>query len=416
MREVGLKPVSCSRSDNHAGVWDGYDFLVSYDNSDKPLSGAWWRSTKWLWRYSSSLSKVQAIIKRCAKSFSSFAVFHPFLKLSEKFEKSFSHQEVSSSASSFFENDRASVKLIDEIVRAESRNRHARDLHQVNVLSSMLALRSAPDVSVYQGNQRLPHRMLKISEAYICLNTRVSRITTGEKRRWKVHALSTNLAETQPATFQADFDIIILTAPFAFNGIDIDLPLSTPASITEVRPYVERHITLFSTFHRLSRNYFNQPINTTVPENILTAPRQPASEGANEVFSITIADRVAPPDSGDCIDELEYVYRIVSSKPIPDDEIARLLGHHNESPDMDSQVCEPLQNLGVTWVHRQAWPHAYPQFNSGQPILDNIEIAPDLYYTAAAEEVLSTMEMGCRMGLNVAKHLYHSKWMGELYP
>lgn len=355
------------------------------------------------------------MINRSAEGFSSFAVFHPFLKLSEKLGESFSRQELSLSASSFFENNQASAKLVDEIVRAESRNRHARELHQVNVLSSMLALRSA-DVSIYQGNQRLPRRMLKISEAYMRLNTRVSRITTGEKRRWKVHALTTNLAETQPSTFQADFDIIILTAPFAFNGIDIDPPLSTLASTTEVRPYVERHITLFSTLYRLSPNYFNQPINTTVPEIIFTAPRQPASEGGNEIFSITIVDRVPPPNSGDYVDELEYVYKIVSSKPIPDDEIARLLGHHVDSPDQDRQICEPLQKLGVTWVHRQAWPHAYPQFNSGRPILDDIEIAPDLYYTAAAEEVLSRMEMGCRMGLNVAKHLYHSKWLGETYP
>ena len=356
------------------------------------------------------------MIKRSAESFSSFAVFHPFLKLSEKLGKSFSHQEISLSASSFFENNRASAKFIDEIVRAESRSRHARDLHQVNVLSSMLALRSAPDVSIYQGNQRLPHRMLKISEAYMRLNTRVSRITTGEKRRWKVHALTTNLAETQPSTFKADFDIIILTAPFSFNGIDIDPPLSTLASTTEVRPYIERHVTLFSTPYRLSPNYFNQSINITVPENIFTAPRQPASEGGHEIFSITIVDRVPPPDSGDYVDELEYVYKIVSYKPIPDDEIARLLGHHIESPDKDSHISEPLQDLGVTWVHRQAWPHAYPQFNSGRPILDNIEIAPDLYYTAAAEDVLSTMEMGCRIGLNVAKHLYYSKWLGETYP
>ena len=416
MREVGLKPVSHSRADYHTGIWDGNDFLVRYDNSDKPLSSTWWWSPKWLWRYGSSLPKVQEMVKSSAESFSSFAGFHSFLKLSERLAKSFSRPEVLLSASAFFENNQVSAKVIDEIVRGESRSRHARDLDQVNVLSSMLALRSAPDLSIYQGNQRLPHRMLKISEAQIRLNTRVSRIASGENRRWKVHALTTNLAETEPSTFNADFDIIILTAPFAFNGIDIDPQLSTLASITEVRPYVERYITLFSTLHRLSPNYFNQSANTTIPENIFTAPRQPASEGGNEIFSITIADRVPPPGSGDYIDELEYVYKIVSSKPIPDDEIARLLGHHIESPDKDSQIYEPLQNLGVTWVHRQAWPHAYPHFTSGRPILDDIEIAPDLYYTAAAEEVLSTMEMGCRMGLNVAKHLYYSKWSGETYP
>ena len=233
MREVGLKPVQHSRPDYHTGVWDGNEFLVRYDNSDKPLSGTWWQLPNWLWRYGSSLSKIQEMIKRSAERFSSFAVFHPFLKLSERLGESFSLQEVSLSASSCFENNGASAKLINEIVRAETRNRHARDLHQVNVLSSTLALRSAPDVSIYQGNQRLPHRMMKISEAYIRLNTRVSRITAGEKRRWRVHARTSNVAETEASTSTADFDIIVLTAPFAFNGIDIDPPLSTLASKTE---------------------------------------------------------------------------------------------------------------------------------------------------------------------------------------
>ena len=74
-----------------------------------------------------------------------------------------------------------------------------------------------------------------------------------------------------------------------------------------------------------------------------------------------------------------------------------------------------LHDFGVTWLHRQAWPHAFPQSDPKQPILDNIEIAPDLYYTAALQDVVSTMEMGCRTGKNLEKHLYHSKWSGETY-
>lgn len=416
MQEVGLKPAPHSRSEYHTVVWDGNDWLVKYGHRDNPLLSAWWRSPKWLWRYGSSLSTIQDRIKKSAQSFSSFAIFHPFLNLLQKLEETFSREEVLTSASSFFESNRVNVNLVNEIVRAEIRNRHGRDLHQVNVLSSMLALRSAPDLTIFQGNQRLPHRMLKISEAYIRLNTRVSRITTGERRRWKIHARTTNLQDAKPSTSEAEFDIVILTAPFAFNDIDIDPPLSIIATKIEVRPYVERHVTLFSTLHSLSPEYFSQSINTTVPENILTAPRGSTSEGSNEIFTITIADRVPPPDSTDSTEDLEYVYKIVSSKAIPDNEIARLLGHRIDSADKASQVCENLQNIGVTWVHRQAWPNAYPQFDSRRPILDNIEIAPDMYYTAAAEEVLSTMEMGCRMGLNVAKHLYYSKWLGKTYP
>jgi len=418
MQEVGLKPAVRSRSGYRAGVWDGSRLLMSYSETDKPLSGAYWRSPKWLWRYGSSLSKIHEMIKESAVSFSSFAVFHPFLKLSEKLKESFPSQEFSSSAARFFESCRISAKLVNEIMRTQSRYRHARELDQVNVLSSLLALRSAPNIAIHQGNQRLPHRMLKIAEAHIYLNTRVSRVTSGEQRRWKIHTVSTNdQMNTQPSTSEAEFDIVILAAPFALNGIDIDPPISALAFMTEVRPYVERHVTLFSTLHRLSPRYFNQSTDTTVPEDILTAPTQSLSENGNDIFSITVADRVPPPDTIDNEDELEDVYKIISSKPIPDDEIAHLLGHSLDSSTSNNiSKDQTLRDLGVTWLYRQAWPHASPEFDPKQPILDNIEIAPDIYYPAAAEEALSTMEMSCRMGKNVAKHLYYSKWLGDVHP
>ena len=94
-------------------------------------------------------------------------------------------------------------------------------------------------------------------------------------------------------------------------------------------------------------------------------------------------------------------------------EIERLVGHR--TPHKDDTEVEPSHN-GVTWVHREVWPHAYPTFESGHPLLDDIEIAPHFFYTAAGEEVLSSMEMSRPVGLNVAKVLYYSKWIGETFP
>jgi len=84
---------------------------VTHDDRDKPLSGAWWRFPKWLWRYVMSVFRVQGMVKRRADSSMSFAVFHPFLNLTEELAKSFSPQEVSLSASSFVENNRVSTEL-----------------------------------------------------------------------------------------------------------------------------------------------------------------------------------------------------------------------------------------------------------------------------------------------------------------
>lgn len=92
-----------------------------------------------------SLSKVQDIVVRSAEKFSSFTHYQSVLPLLEKLEHSLSRQEVLASASSFFENDRrVNAKLVNEIIRAESRHRHARDMRQLNALSSVLALRFAP--------------------------------------------------------------------------------------------------------------------------------------------------------------------------------------------------------------------------------------------------------------------------------
>ena len=289
MQEVGLKPIIRSRSACHTAAWDGNEMLVSYRESNKPLSSAAWQSPQWLWRYGFSLSKVYGMIKRTAEDFSSFALFHPFLDLSEKLRKSFSSQAILPSAASFFDNSRINTKLINEVIRAETRYRYARDLDQVNLLSSLLALRSTADVGIFQGNQRLPNRMLKIADAHVHLNHRVSRITTGNQKQWKIHSVySDNPAEAQPLMFEAEFNIFVLTAPFASSAIDINFPMSMPISATEVRPYLERHVTLFSTLRRLSPKYFNQPNDTVLPENIFTAPSQPASGEKNDIISITV--------------------------------------------------------------------------------------------------------------------------------
>ena len=341
------------------------------------------------------------MVRTSANDFSSLAIFHPFLYLSEEPRGSFSSLVVSASAASFFESKGINTTLVNEIIRAESRYRYARDLDQVNLLSSLLALRLSADVEICQGNQQLPNRMLKIAGAHVHLNHCVFCITAGDQRRWRIHAVySDDQAEAQPSMFEAEFDIIILTAPFASSAIDMDLPMSIPISATEVRPYVERHVTFFSTLHRLTPKYFNQTTNTTIPENILTAPTQVVSGENDDIFSITVSDRVLPPDTIHNEDGLEYVYKIISSKPTSDDEIARLLGHNLDSSATNKSEEQSIYDLGVTWLHRQAWPHAYPQFDPKQPILDNIQIAPDLYYTAASQDVLSTMEMGCRTGNN----------------
>ena len=458
MQEVGLKRAPVLRAD-HTGVWDGEQFIVSYKDNEKPLTSTYWPALKWWWRYGSSLTKIRDSVLDIADKFSGFAYFQAFMNLQENLSEILGFDIIQPMPQCVFQRRGVSAEFINEVIRAESRYRHARDLDEVNVLSALLALRSDSNVAVYGGNQRLPHRMLKIAEADVRLNTRVTQITNGKQRRWKLSAESTDdPAESRPLSFESEFDIIILTAPFASSCISIDPTISTSALTTQIRPYVERHVTLFSTLRTLAFEYFNQSENNTIPQTILTAPARPVLEDGNDIFSITVADQVPPDDAGDCIDELEFVYKIVSSKPVHDRTIAALLGNRVDDsledtleddfplekvvddmwsresegfPESSSETTweddaekEPesnpddysLKDLGITWIHRQAWPHAYPQFDPQKPLLENFQIAPDLFYTAAGQEALSTMEMSCRMGNNVAKHLYYTKWAPDYDP
>ncbi|KAL2044015.1 hypothetical protein N7G274_003536 [Stereocaulon virgatum] len=174
MQEVGLRRDVHVHPRHNVGVWDGNNFIMSCSDKDKPLNRTLWQSLKWRWRYGLSLTKMHAIIQGIADRFSSFAVSHLLLDLPERLHESLTSQGVSFVTTPFLEGCRVNAKLINEVVRAESRYRHARDLDQVNELSSPLVLRSAPNIAVYGGNQRLPHRMLKIAEAHIHLNTRVT--------------------------------------------------------------------------------------------------------------------------------------------------------------------------------------------------------------------------------------------------
>ena len=170
---------------------------------------------------------------------------------------------------------------------------------------------------------------------------------------------------------------------------------------TTLRSYVERHITHFTSSKRLSPGIFKQPLNSTLPEDIFTAPK---AKSDDYIISITVEAMVSSAERGEVVQHDHFLYKAVTIRSFPDETIAALFGGGSESGiDVD------LEKLGVDWVHRQAWPHTGPMFRK-EPLLEDIEIAPDLFYMAEGQNALNTMEMSCRMGFNVAKQLYYSKW------
>ena len=187
MREVGLKPEYRRQFNHRTSVWDGNDFLISYEDDKGPGTGSWRDSLKWVWIYGRSPSQLQSMVKATFDKFSAFAMFQPFRNPEETIHRHSLDEEVARNASGYFSNSpHLTANFINEVIRANARHYASQDLHNVNVLSALASSKRVPMISIYQGNQRLPHRTLKISEASIKLATQVQRISPGKERRWQL--------------------------------------------------------------------------------------------------------------------------------------------------------------------------------------------------------------------------------------
>jgi hypothetical protein len=143
-------------------------------------------------------------------------------------------------------------------------------------------------------------------------------------------------------------------------------------------------------------------ILTTVKESI--DPELLAIERLEHYFSIESRSAYAEnrePEHVECathdIGE-EKLYRIVSRHRIKDEELARMM-------DKPWRVGQRYSEAGLTWLHRQEWPQAFPRFEKGKSLPGDVEIADNLFDLGLAEGVISSMEMSCRMGRNVARKL-----------
>tara|TARA_R110002003_G_scaffold6_5_gene288 strand:- start:2277 stop:2597 length:321 start_codon:yes stop_codon:yes gene_type:complete len=89
---------------------------------------------------------------------------------------------------------------------------------------------------------------------------------------------------------------------------------------------------------------------------------------------------------------------VVSRHRIGDEELARMMGRWWTAGQQYSE-------LGLSWVHRKEWPLTVTHFEKGRPLPGDMEIADNIFDLGLAEDVISSMEMSCRMGRNVARKL-----------
>ncbi|KAL1986619.1 hypothetical protein VTN96DRAFT_5997 [Rasamsonia emersonii] len=206
----------------------------------------------------------------------------------------------------------------------------------------------------------------KLSNAELRLNSRVTKISPGRHRRYRL-----SIAGNQSA--DAEFDAVALAAPLQSSQVDLgDLGLASIAS--RLPPYVETHVTHFITPADIDPKFFDPFLNASIPEDLLTATTASHDPDLLSLSRVDLRYRIDCEPGDECGQYVwEKIYRVVSRHVMEDGDLVRMVGRQwHEGSN--------LSDYDIRWVHRQAWPNAFPRYRSRRALLDEIEIAPGLFY------------------------------------
>jgi len=184
-------------------------------------------------------------------------------------------------------------------------------------------------MSIQGGNWQIFDGLLKLSNATVHLNTTVDSI----KRSKGDYVITSSSKHPKLDVMigsekEQTFDTVVLASPLQFSKINVekDMLKRLPDEI----PYVQLHVTLFTSTHKLNPVFFGLAPDTEVPSTILTtlppdaeSPADPAEGvGPAGFFSISTLRVLVNPKT---LQE-EYLYKIFSPKKITPVFLSELLG------------------------------------------------------------------------------------------
>jgi len=364
------------------GVWDGNNITTAPQCNIKALS---WRQ---IWKYGLSPWRFRRAVQSTLFNWESFARSSPFESLAKELDDAGLRGSVLSAADSYLSSLGIGRQFQLDFVQPCVRARFSRNLSDIRGLSALVAARPSEQFTVY-GNARLIERLIERSQADLRLNSRVTKISRGHHRQYRL-VISRNESSIE----EAEFDTVILALPLQTSQIDFsDLELGATVSQT---PYIETHVALFTTLKALSPELFG---SASVPDDVLIAGNTSVADFLKISKSVAFhfdCDGCMPEDECDQL-EYENLYRILSLYEVDDGDIVRMIGEQLREG-------HSLADYGISWRHRRAWPNAFLRHQNG--FIDQIEIAPRLFYLGGGEDVFGSMEMSCRMGRNVAGLVY----------
>lgn len=222
-------------------------------------------------------------------------------------------------------------------------------------------------------------------------------------RRYRLRVSILEIEEA-PGFNEAEFDVVIIATPLEsarldFNDFSLyktDLPL----------PWIDTHITHFSTPVAIPANLSAFALDVSIFDGWTLTSSTLGEPNILNVhrFHVCLRRYCLPGDECDECDEDEILYRMHSREYVADSDMVRLVGG-------DLANDKELDNYGIHLERRKIWPRSQPQvIKGGIEIVDDVEIAPNLYFLNSAENVISSMETSCRMARNAANLIKVKRW------
>ncbi|KAF2096307.1 prenylcysteine oxidase 1 [Rhizodiscina lignyota] len=397
------------------GVWDGEKFLITQSATNR-----WWDTAKLLWRYGLAPIRTNNLVKKTVNAFLSLyeEPMFPFASLSDAAYELGLTAVTATTGWQYLEENKVGGLFAQEVVQAATRVNYAQNLGLIHGLETMVCMATDGAVGVEGGNWKIFEKMVEGATKDVLLGTAVSAVRKveggGYILEWKEVEGGDGSAESKMKS--EHFDSVVLAAPHQFSDIEI-----APESkrVPDKVPYVQLHVTLFTSPHLLSPQAFNLPPDELVPEIILTTlqpDEKPGSDpkgvGRAGFFSISLLQpivnrKVNPPRE-------EFTYKIFSPTEIDAKFLIKILGLQDSPLGAEDDEGEEAQldvsKEDVSWIYRKVW-HSYP-YHYPRVTFEEISLDKDFWYTSGIEGFISTMETSALMGKNVAR-LIVDDWMGR---
>lgn len=379
------------------GIWDGRKMVQ--EQQEDGLDG-WWDIAKLLWKYGLAPIKTMRLMKRTLAKFVAMyddPIF-PFASLTQAVQDVELLGVTSQTGENYMAENGITGAFAHDIVQASTRVNYAQNLRYIHGLEAMVCMAAEGAMAVEGGNWQIFDSMVRASRANVLLQ----RAVTSVKRNEAGYQIMYSNASDQTFRGEYDhFDSVILAAPYQFA--DIIFHNQPEQGLPDQTPYVQLHVTLFTSPYIISPAFVGYAPNKSAPKVILTTlpsgeePKEGNDScGSPGFFSISLLRPVINPHTG----RGEYLYKIFSPLAPDSSFLSRLLGLKYEGGD--------VLEKDITWIYRKIWysyPYEYPRVT-----FEPLQLEKNLWYTGAMETFISTMETNALMGKNVAR-LMVDQWL-----